>query len=77
MPNADFEIVGPPGATVFLICPQNDEAKLYLLDIVPEEATWLDDNLAVENNFMGDFVDALFDDGFKIIWQGALIVGRA
>ena len=76
MTNADFEIIGPTDATVFLVCPQNDEAKLYLFDIVPEDAIWLDDNISVEHRFMSDFIGALFDDGFKIEWQGALITGR-
>lgn len=76
MTNADFEIVGPPNATVFLICPQNDGAKEYLQDIVPADAPWLGQNIGVEHRFMKDFVGALFDDGFKIIWQGGLIVGK-
>ncbi len=76
MTDTDFEIVGPPDATVFLVCPQNDGAKEYLQDIVPADATWLGQNLGVDHNFMSDFIGALFDDGFKITWDGALITGR-
>ena len=72
----DFEIIGPPNATVFLVCPQNDGAKEYLSDMVPADAQWLGQNLAVEHNYMQDFIGALFNDGFKITWDGALIVGR-
>ncbi len=74
--NADFEIVGPPDATVFLVCPQNDGAKEYLQDIVPADAPRLGHNVSVEHRFLNDFIGALFDDGFKIEWQGALIIGR-
>ena len=76
MSDADFEIVGPPDATVFLVCPQNDGAKEYLQDIVPADAPWLGQGVGVEHRFLNDFIGALFDDGFKITWDGALITGR-
>ncbi len=73
----DFEIIGGPHDTVYLVCPLNDKAKEYLRDIVPKDAPWLGDNLGVENHFMNDLVGALFDDGFLIDYMGQRIMGRA
>lgn len=67
---ADFELVGGGADTVLLLKPQNDDARQYLDDIVPDDAQFLGESLAIENKYVMDFCVALMADGFNIAHQG-------
>ena len=71
----DYEIIGPPGATGFLLCPRSQSAREYLIDLIAPEALWIGPNLTVEPHYLSDLVGALIADTFIVEYQGQRVVG--
>ena len=71
----DYEIISPPGASVFLLCPISQDAREYLADLIGPEARWMGLNLAIEPRYLADLVDALIADTFIVEYQGQRVVG--
>lgn len=64
----DFLIEGEQNATVFLVQPKTNSARLWLRKHVSEDATWLGLNLAVEHRYIENLAQGIQDAGltFKV-----------
>jgi len=52
--------------SVFLVFPQNEDAKENLINNVSDEVPFLGDAMAVEPRFIGDLIDMFNNEGWRI-----------
>jgi hypothetical protein len=64
LPPADYLVSG--GGSVYLIHPQNEQAKENLLAGAPEDAQFLGNALAVEHRYIGPLVEQLREEGWVV-----------
>jgi hypothetical protein len=73
----DFTATGLPAApepdftvsdhgTIVLVRPSTAAGNAHLASVVPEDAQWFGDALAVEPRFLGPLIQGLQDEGFTV-----------
>jgi hypothetical protein len=55
--------------TTFLICPQDEYVREWLLDNVQGERTYYGKNLSVEHRFIEDIVKGMREFGFEVVCE--------
>lgn len=60
----DFTVTG--GGTIYLVRPENNQAREHLVEHTAEEAQWFGGALAVEHRYITDLVEALRGQGYSV-----------
>jgi hypothetical protein len=63
----DFTVVGNPGATVFILKPNNDEAKAWIDEKVGKDSLYGFGGVAVGHRYIQDITNGLTEDG--LTWE--------
>lgn len=53
--------------SIWLMFPQNDNAREYAADVLPEDSPMHGEGYAMEPRYVQDIVTALQDDGFSCV----------
>ena len=62
--HVDFEISG--GRTVYLLHPLTREARAWVDEHLPADATWFGSAVVVEHRYIGDIVGGAIGDGLVV-----------
>lgn len=62
----DFNLIGAPGDTVFLLDPETDAGATWIDENVGAGAQYLGRMLVVEHRYIFDIVEGLQADGYSI-----------
>ena len=63
-PERDFDLLdhGP----VILVRPTNEEARAWLKEVTPEDATWWVGAIAVEPRYLPALIEGIIEEGFLL-----------
>ena len=64
MAEVDFSVVD--GGSVFLLIPENDEAKSWVSDYIGDDVQTFGRGVVVEHRYIADIVNGIINDGFTV-----------